>query len=188
VYTDVQIINYGLGKIGAQQIERIDPPRTALERYVSQGYALWKRTELAKRRWVFAVETNWLLTREETLENVERPYRYGLPTDCMRPIRTKRSEWMQSGRSVYSSYDTLRIDYIRNVTEADFDVMFVEVLACRIALECAEYVTQSNTKKSDASALYNDAVREAGRCNAFTIGAENNSDDDSQYPFLTERY
>lgn len=188
MFTDVQIINMGLGKLAAQQIARIDPPQTSLERYVAAGYPLWKRAELARRRWVFAVEFNFQLTKTQTLEGVELPYVYPLPTDCLRPIRTKRSEWVQRGRNLHSGYDVLKIDYIRNVDEAEFDIMFVDVLACRVALECAEYVTQSNTKKADVQTLYNAALTEAGRCNAYTIGAEDNSSDDEQYSFLTARY
>jgi len=188
MYTALQVINLGLGKISSSRVERIDPPGTSLARYVADGYPTWKRTEIAKRRWVFATEHNYLCTRTETLDFGDRPYKFAMANDCLRPIRTKRSEWKQSGRFILSAYEELRIDYIRNATEAEFDPLFVEVLAWRIATECVEYVTQSNTKKADAINLYRDAVAEAGRANAYTIGAEDNTSDDDQYAFLTSRY
>ena len=56
MYTKVQIINLGLGKISSSLISRIDPPKSPLERYCADGYENWKRTEIAKRRWVFATD------------------------------------------------------------------------------------------------------------------------------------
>lgn len=188
MYTSVQIINLGLGKIGQSQIERIDPPRTSLERFVAAGYPVWKRTEIAKRRWVFATTYNYVMPLIATLTDVELPYQYQLPPDCVRAVRGKYSEWKQGGRSVFSGYDELKLTLIRNVSEADFDPLFVEVLACRVAFECVEFVTQSNAKKNDAASAYNDAVIEAGRANAYTIGAEDNTSDDGVYPFLQARY
>ena len=184
MFTDVQVINLGLSKIASNRIARIAPAQTQLEGYMASNYQHWKRTELAKRRWVFALEEHYQLTVEATLTNVNRPYKYALPIDCLRPVREKNSEWVQRGRYIYSAYSTLRITYIKNVDESEFDPLFNEVLACRIAYESAEYVTQSNAKKTAAFELYNDAIRVAGQCNAFTIGPEDindENDDDSSW-------
>jgi hypothetical protein len=188
MYTPVEVINLGLGKIASSQIERIDPPRTSLERFIATGYPVWKRTELAKRRWVFATQYGVQLSLTETLTDSERPYKFVIPPDCVRVVRGKYAEWKQGGRFVFSAQSELKVDYIKNVPEAEFDALFVEVLACRIAYECVELVTQSNTKKSDVMALYNSAVTDAGRTNAYTIGAEDNTSDDGVYSFLTARY
>ena len=85
--TDVQIINLGLSKIGSSRISRIDPPGSSLERFCSDGYAHWKRTEISKRRWVFATEYQFALSLTNTLLDDERPYVYALPVDCIRIIR-----------------------------------------------------------------------------------------------------
>lgn len=188
MFSDVQIVNLGLSKIGQSRIERIDPPRTSNERFVAEGYQHWKRSELAKRRWVFTIEMNYKLTITEVLDDVERPYVYKLPTECLRPIRDKRTEWVQSRRNLHSSNDELYIDYVANVDSVEFDPLFVEVLACRVALECVEYITQSNSKKAEADAAYRDAVAEAARSNAFTIGPEDIQADDNDFAFLTGRY
>lgn len=188
MFTNVQIINLGLSKIASSRVSRIDPPVSPLERFEAEGYEHWKRSELTKRRWVFATEDDYTLTRTETLENVDRPYKFQLPVECLRPIRQRRTEWKQRRRYIYSAYDTLRISMIMNVDEVEFDPLFVEVLACRIALESVEYVTQSNTKKADAEALYRAAVDEAARANAFVIGPEDIAEDDSDFPFITSRF
>lgn len=189
MFTDVQTINLGLSKIASNRIASISPARTPLEGFMSANYKHWKHTELAKRRWVFALEENYPLTAEEVLTNVSRPYKFAMPIDCLRPVREKRSEWVQRGRYIYSAYSTLNLMYIRNVDESEFDPLFNEVLACRIAYESAEFVTQSNNKKEMAINLYNDAVRIAGQCNAFTIGPEDiNDDNDDDSSWIVGRH
>lgn len=188
MFTDVQVINIGLSKIGQTPIDRIDPPRSNVERFVAVNYVHWRRTELTKRRWVFALETEFLLTKVDTGRG-ERPFHYELPTDCLRPIRGKYSDWRQTGRKLASHDDGgIHVEYVKDVPEAEFDPLFVEVLACRVAMECAEYVTQSNTKAEAASTMYMDAVRAAGQVNAFIIGPEDIQEDDNDFPFLTGRY
>lgn len=149
MFTSVQIINLGLSKIASSRVSRIDPPSTNLERFVAEGYQQWKRSELAKRRWVFAIDEYYTLTASAVFEGRERPYEYPLPPECLRPIRSKRAEWVQRRRSLYSAYNELTVPLIMNVDEDEFDPLFVDVLSCRIALESVEYVTQSNTKKAD---------------------------------------
>ncbi len=181
--TDTQLINGGLSKISSSRINRIDPARTPLEIYMASNYPLWKRAELARRAWVFATEANYQLTKEATLVDVDRPYKYRLPIDCLRPIRTKYAEWVQRGRFLFSNDDALQIDYIRNAHESEFDPLFEEVLMCKISFESCEYVNQSSTKKESAKEGYRDAVLEAGRANAFTKGPENVGDENNDSAF-----
>lgn len=188
MYTDLQITNLGLGKISSSRIQRLDPPTSPLEVYMYNGYTVWKRAELTKRRWVFALEDNVVLSLKATIEGVERPYKYELPPACLRPVRQKRTEWVQRGRFVYSANPALKIQMIDNVPEASFDPLFVDVLACWIAVQAAEYVTQSNTKKDDAKAMYAEAVSVAGKMNAFIIGPEDVTADDDDFEFVNSRY
>lgn len=187
--TDVQLINGGLSKIASNRVNRIDPATTSLEVFMASNYQHWKRTELTKRRWVFAMEEGYALTLESTrTDGVERPNKFALPIDCLRPIRTKKTEWVQRGKYLYSAYDTLTIDYIRNATEAEFDPLFDEVLMCKIAYESAEFVAQSNAKKEFAYNLYKDAVDLAGQCNAFIIGPEDIQETDDDFSWVSSRY
>lgn len=188
MYTNVQIINFGLNKLGSARISRVDPPVTSLERVCAEGYPQWKRQELMKRRWVFATEDYFPLAQVDFLSEVDKPYKYSMPPECLRPVRRKRTEWKQSGKFIYSQEPNLRISYIKNVKDEDLEALFVDVLACRIALECAEVVTQSNTKKSDAEALYSQAVAAAGQANAFVIGPEDIQEDDNDFSFVYSRY
>ena len=187
--TDVQLINGGLSKIASNRIARIDPAKTSLEGFMASNYPHWRRTELTKRRWVFATEEQYALTLESSrTDGVPKPHKFALPIDCLRPIRNKKTEWIQRGKFIYSAYDTLKVDYIRNASEDEFDPLFDEVLMCKIAYESAEYVTQSNTKKDFAFKLYKDAVALAGQANAFIIGPEDIQADDDDFTWLGGRF
>lgn len=190
MYTDLQIINLGLAKITASRVVQIAPPRTALEVFCSEGYTAWKRGELAKRRWVFALEDDYPMTLADTLTYSAdgRKYKFDIPTEALRPVRQRYTEWKQRGRSLYSSQNELKVQLIMNVPEADFDPLFVDVLACRIAQECVEFATQSAQKAERRDYGYKEAVSIAAKANAFVIGPEDIGADDNDFSFLTERY
>lgn len=190
MFTDLQIINLGLGKLSASVALQILPARTSTEKFVAAGYPLWKMTELSKRRWVFATEKQYPLTKSAVLVDPEdgKPYKYALPNECLRPIREKRTEWRQGGRFLYSAYDGLAISFVKNVDENEFDPLFVDVLASWIAVQCCEFVTQSTTKLREKTAEYREAVAVAGQANAFIRGPEDIQEDDNDFSFVTARY
>jgi hypothetical protein len=75
-----------------------------------------------------------------------------------------------------------------NRDEEDFDVLFEEVLACKVAYESCEFVTQSNSKKATALQEYKDAVVEAAKANAFVTGAEDIQDNDATFSWVADRW
>lgn len=190
MYDALSIINKGLGKIAASRISSIAPPKQPLERHCAEGYEHWVRSELQKRQWRFATEYA-VLTQEGPAIDVPgdgRRYAFPLPTNSLAPIRAKASEWEQRGRSLYNPTSTLTIEHVIRVPEAQFDPAFVEVLACRVALECVEYATQSNTKIEAASAFYKEAVNEAYRSNAAVLGPRNLTTRDEDDTWVMARY
>lgn len=186
--SDVAIINLGIGKYSATRVRRIDPGSTSLESFCGEGYPQWRASELTKRRWVFATVFDYLLTASENDPTRERPYKFLLPNDCLRPIREKGTTWVQSGRALYAYEAELKLDYVRNVDEAEFDPLFIDVLAARCGIETVNHVTESRPKKVDLTFEYDRAVSEAAKQNAFVIGPENVNGDDSAYPFLEARW
>lgn len=189
-YTPLQIANLGLGKIAASKISRIDPPRSSLEQHVAAGYPSWRRSEIGIRRWVFAEEQGIILTLTATITawETDRPYEYSLPPQIIRPLRDRTTEWKQRGRKLYSANATLFIGAMVDREEADFDELFVDVLAARIGKECTEYATQSNSKLANIDTLYNDAVSKAALANAFVRGAEYYGQDDENFEYLSARW
>lgn len=187
--TPEQILNLGLSKIGAAKVSSISPPRNGLERHCADGYPVWRDQELAKRRWVFCTEYEYILTQARApVDGAVRPYRYAVPADALRVVRESTDTWRQSGVYIDSDDPALKVTYIRKAPERDFDPLFVDVLACRVAMESVEFATQSNTKGQSAERRYDEAVKTAGRLNAFSIGPEQVTDSDEGYPFITNRF
>lgn len=185
-YTDVDIINQGLGKFSSSRIVRINPPKSPLEVHCV-GYLQWKESELSKRRWVFATDLEYELPDVGASGDSQRPYKYELPNTVLRPVRVSGAEWKQQGRKILSAYEGLRIPVVLNVLEGEFDPLFVDVLVCRVWLETNDFVKQSKSGKEEAVAAYDDAVREAAKANAFVIGPEGYTMDDDAFPFITGR-
>jgi len=188
-YTVVQLVNGGLSKLGQSRVRQLSPPLTPLEHFIAENYPQWREEEIAKRRWVFAWQIQYALTLVATLTTgVDKPYKFQMPADCARPIRGKYDEWQQSGRFIYSAYSTLKIDYVRVVTEADFDPLFNAVMRCKVAVESAEFVTQSNAKRQTKQMEYDEAIAEAKKANGFTVGPEDIQADDSDFSWLNARH
>jgi hypothetical protein len=168
-WTPVQIINMGLGKIAASRINSITPAVSPIEKHCLD-YPQWRDSELTKREWVFAHEVK-VLPLNATITGYALPYRYALPPECLRPLRTYKTTWEQRGRFLFSdSGEGLTLEIIERKPEAEWDALFVDVMAGRVAVECSEFTTQSNTKTQIQKAFYDEAIAIAGQANAFIIG------------------
>jgi hypothetical protein len=181
------VINLGLAELGAT-VSNIDPPVSTLEKHVASGYPQWKKSELTKRRWVFA---NKFATLNRNLVHAvpaDYPYAFDLPGDQLRLIRAKGSKWIRSGDVILHTSDTLAIEYTADVPEHKCDALFIDALALRVAMASVEKVTQSNVKASVLERRYKDAIREAGVQNALIIGPENDELADEDDTWHTARY
>lgn len=188
--TALGIINGGLGKIGATICSSIDPPRSPIEKHCATGYPDWRDSELTKdgRRWLFATIKIKLTPNGPPLEDDEKPYPYALPNDCLQPLRNKSTEWEQRGNHIFSAYsDGITLEYIARVPESQWHPAFVEVMKCRVAVECVEFATQSNTKGVNADTRYDRAVQQAARANAFIRGPEDVTLDDDNDTWIVAR-
>jgi hypothetical protein len=183
------ICNLGLGKIAASKISSLAPPRSAVERHCAEGYPQWRDSELTRNTWAFALSYRALTKTGPDVSVPEdgRIYQYALPNDCMQPIRDKHTEWEQRGQFIYSVNSTLTLPYVKRANEADFHPLFVELLACRVAMECVEFATQSNTKGQAADQKYDYWLTEAKRVNAVIIGPQNVELDDDNDEWVQAR-
>jgi hypothetical protein len=187
-YTAIDMINNGLGKFSSSAINSITPPKSSLERRCA-SYPQWKESELSKRRWVFARNEAYDLPQvpKGAGDLNVKEFKYSLPPAVLKPVRDKYANWSQAGRYIYSNTDDLTIPVILNILEAEFDPLFVDVLACRVWMETVNFVTQTDSSLDLAQAAYREAVAVAGQQNAYVIGPEDVNDDDSAYDFITGR-
>ena len=188
-YDVKRIINLGLGKIGSTQISTYESPKSPIERFVHEGYPHWRDNELELRRWTFATFVERLtLTGQLPDEFGPNVYEFAAPGNMMRSIRQPTSTWSERGGKIYGPENVQYLEFIGRVDEQLFPGTFREVLACRIAVECAEFVTQSNTKKADADTLYDRAIKNAGRINTFKLGHEDITTPDEDASWVSERW
>jgi len=188
MFTPVGILNIGLSKIGATHVRQIERPSSSLERHCATNWPHWLRSELAKHRWVFATKQVTLVRTPTDPPREDFPNSFLIPTSVVRVIRgADCTTWQQEGRLIVAEEEELTIAAIVETSTAEFDPLFVEALACRVAKESAEYITQSNTKKADAQQMYDMAISDARKYNAFVRGPETFVSIDD-YDFLTDRY
>lgn len=171
--SDVEIANRALQTLGAKTITALsDDSRNA--RSVNACFIPLRQKELRIHTWNFAVE-RVVLAASATAPTFERATAYPLPSDFLRLLAPdpegnyNNRDWQIEGRSIITD-DTgaLNLRYIKDVTDPNLmDPLFREALAMSIAYNLAEPITQSNTKKKDAYALYNDVIAEAKKVNAI---------------------
>lgn len=179
----VEIANRALQKLGAKRIVSLEEDsRNA--RAVNACYETLKEAELRKHPWSFAVK-RVQLAADTDAPAFGKARTFQLPSDYLRllapdpELNLNDLDWQIEGRKIATNDSSpLDVRYIYNVTDPnEMDVLFREALAASIALELAEEITQSNTKKGDADYGYEKAVNEAKKTNAIERAASQPPDD-----------
>ena len=172
----VEIANRALTKLGAERILLLtDPNKEA--RTLNSMFDTVMDAELRRHRWKFALKRATLPALVATPE-WGYTYAYQLPADFLalvqvneyylRGLKQKTLWTVESGQILTDLAAPLKIRYIRRVDNmALLDPLFVEVLACKLALEACEPLTQSSQKRQLAGEEYRFAVSEAVRQDAI---------------------
>lgn len=171
--TKLEICNRALQKLGARTINSLTE-NSKNARAIALAYEPCKLAELREHDWNFAL-TRAQLAADSTDPDFGPEKRYPLPADFVRLVDPDLEDnsfdldWqIESGAIHTNDSAPLNIRYVKNVTNAsEFDPLFSEALATRIAIEICEEITQSNTKLENLSALYQDIQRKAKKANGF---------------------
>lgn len=151
-------------------------------------FAMLRDAELSAYAWRFAVK------RVRLAATVDVPawgYStiYARPSDDLRPL-TVGGAWVDyraigvmyessgyttdqawqivEGRIHTNMSSPLDYEYVAQITAAgSFDALFVEALACRLASDACEELTQSASKQQAAEIQYRRAISEARRVNSL---------------------
>jgi hypothetical protein len=176
--SNVSIANLALQKLGAASIVVLTPaPGSAAD--MSSCFESIRDDELRKYRWKFAIRRA-TLAAHATAPLFTYTRAFPLPTDYLSLIKPARLglDWhIENHEGVVSilSNDgtTLDIRYIARITDpALFDPSFVQMFACKLAWQCCERITQSNTKRESMMQEYELHRKEARRANAFELPAQ----------------
>lgn len=190
--SDVAICNLALQKLGAKhRITSLDED-SPNAREMNSCFVAVRERALRRHTWNFAIK------RASLAADAEAPphgytYQYTLPSDWLRMLPIDKHlnmndlDWRIEGKKIRTN-DTapLPLRYIYRVTDPnEFDTLFVEVLACDLALQTCEKITQSNTKKESIKEDRKTALTEAKAVNAIE---ENSTDEPPPDTWDTARY
>jgi hypothetical protein len=176
--SNVSICNLALQKLGAQRITDLpDGSTNSIE--CNACFEHVRDTELRKNKWKFTL-TRITLAPSATTPDHTYTYAFPLPSDCLRPLFPSRLglDWKVENHEEVASIltndgDTLMIRYVKRIADPTlFDPCFVEALACALAVQLCERLTQSNAKKEAAERAYAFAIRDARRMNAIEVGTQ----------------
>ena len=174
--SEVDVANAALTKVGDWQIAALteDTPQA---RTLNLRYATLRDAELAAYAWTFAT-TRTELAADATAPAFEWARAYTMPSDCLRVLEVGPppflpDTWTIEGRKILTDIAApMRLRYVRRVTDVNaWDALFFEVLACRLAVEIAERLTQSTSKRQIAQGEYRAALAAARRADAFALPA-----------------
>lgn len=175
--SEVSIINRALIKLGeATILQRTDNLKQA--RTMNTLYEDTRDAELRAARWKFAIK------RTQLSALVAAPdwgysLQYPLPSDFLALVRVNdiyvmpswksRAPWsVESGKILTDMGAPLKVSYVSRVSDAgSFDALFVDVLACRLAMEACEAQTQSDTKYKRLVDMYRESLSIAIRMDAI---------------------
>ena len=178
----IQVANRALTKLGSARITSLSDD-TKAARSISNCFDDLRDDELRAHRWQFAMKRTSLAALSDT-PAFGYNYQYAVPADFLRIdmvddrfpaavmdnyIDAEYLEWTLEGNVILTDIGApLKLRYIAQVTDpTEWDTNFREALASRIAMEVAEDLTQSDTKKQAAAKDYDRAIRQAIRINAI---------------------
>ena len=178
----IQVANRALTKLGSARITSIDDDVKAA-RSVKSCFEDLRDDELRSHRWSFALKRTSLAALSEA-PAFGYEYQYQLPSDFLRLdmindqfpsvvmdnyIGAEALDYVLEGKKVLTDFEApLYVRYIAQITDPNmWDINFREALACRIAAELAEDLTQSNQKRQLAWDEYKQAISKAIRTNAI---------------------
>lgn len=178
----IQIANRALTKLGSARITSIDDDVKAA-RSVKSCFEDLRDDELRAYRWQFAMKRTSLAALA-TAPAFGYLYQYQVPSDFLRIdmcddrypstimdnyIGAEYLDWILEGNKILTDISApLKLRYIARIEDPNqWDVNFREALACRIAAELAEDLTQSNQKRQLAWEEYKIAINKAIKSNSI---------------------
>lgn len=174
------VANMSLGILVEAPIDSLDD-NTKAGRLLNLHYETTRQSELMKNPWSFAIFRVELDADDTAPTSDEFRYGYGVPDDALRVLPLTdtgessglRIPFKQEGGLILTNYSGPRlVRYIGNLTDpADWDPLFVEALAARLAMKIAMPLTNKPSVLQGAQVVYNEAISEARRVNSIVASS-----------------
>lgn len=184
VFSQIQIVNLALARIGEPPIVSFDDANTAAKS-AETIYPLMVASLQRRYRWNFCKKRAVLAPLADELPFGEFKV-YQKPTDLVSVVGAYESRW--GGEAAYSAQrdllrvegdkilwpgETLNLYYIRRVDqESLFDAVFVEALAWAIARDLALSVANDQGKAQMAEQMFQRTIKTARTSNALETAPE----------------
>lgn len=192
--TEVDIVNRALVKLGADRITALSD-NTKNAREANAIFDLVRDAELRKNIWRFSI------VRAQIDFDAGAPtpaygyaYSYEKPSSMLRLIQVgdyypggeivdyvdgETAPYAVEGDYILSDEGNgIYVRYVAQITDTTkYDSLFVEAFACKLAMELAEAITASDSKRDRATREYQMAVMEAIRTNAVEAPPQKVADD-----------
>lgn len=165
--TALDICNIALSKLGESPIPGIDPNGTLPARMCYMHYHPVRREVLCASRWSFAVVSTTLTTAENAGDGTAA-LPHTLPADCLRVLEVGSRGWTLRGRSVFCPAASVRLLYTADAENvADFDPLFVEAFATRLACKlCIPLINSTTVRQALTDEYQRLALPQAAHFNA----------------------
>lgn len=178
----IQVANRALTKLGAARIISLDDDNKQA-RAIKSCFDDLLYDELRAHRWSFAIKRT-ALSADDAAPAFGYDHQYTLPADFLRLdmiddrypditmdnyIGSEVVDYVLEGGKILTNLNApLKVRYGAKIDDpALWDINFREALACRIAAEICEDLTQSNPKRELAWNEYKMAISKAMRSNAI---------------------
>lgn len=159
----VDICNKALDKLGHGPITSLEDGTKAAN-LCNRNWAIIRDQVLRDHPWNFAVKRAVLAPTSDT-PAWGFTHQFALPADNLRVLEIRdmsTADYQIESGYILANDDALYVRYTRRVTDPNqFDALFVDTVAVRLAFELCEAITQSNTKKADLWNEYDDSLTRA---------------------------
>ena len=172
----VDICNMALARIGHSFISTLSE-NTKPAQLCNLFYPLSRDAMLRDHTWNFAVSRS-TLAASVTAPNHEWDYKFALPSNCLKVIRTDLDDlggeivnaypyssvtpYVIEGRFLLSNEGEVSIEYIAQITDpTQFDSLFVDCLSQRLAAELAMPLADNASLAQAMWQVYASKIREA---------------------------
>ena len=178
----IQVANRALTKLGSARITSLTDDVKAA-RSISSCFDDLRDEELRAHRWSFSLKRTSLAALSDA-PAFGWDLQYQVPDDFLKLdmvndqypgvvlenyIGVETVDYVLEGNKILTDIDApLKLRYVARIEDPNlWDVSFREVLACRIAAEICEDLTQSNQKRQLAWEEYGQALVRAVKANAI---------------------
>lgn len=169
--SEIEICNLALSYLGQAPITNLLSPQNATEQLCAINYPFSRDAILESHDWSFAVARLALTTPDPSTPNWGFNYQFQLPTDVLRVIwcgdnqnekEYAQFDWRVEQRFIVTDANPVWIRYVRKVTDTtQYSPLFVQALACRLAMEMCVSITENVALYQRLTAMYGIKLSEA---------------------------